>query len=285
MLPTIELGPIQLSTYWLLYGLAALVALSLMARRLIRAGLSEHIALQGLVLVALVALAGSALFRRLALAAQTLATTGQLSWSGGSAFLGALLGASLVTGLYFPRHGLPLRRALDLCIVPVPLGQAIGRLGCLAAGCCYGRPTDSWLGVCLPDSSGVWTARYPTQLIAGAADLLIFVVLVGYERHQRARCRDAGTGATVRAPHLPLEAGMECGSPGLLFLLYMALYCLKRFSTEFLRDSTLSPLIGELNLVHIVTALGFVASLALIIWDKRRTRLRDGRSKPGEHGV
>lgn len=262
MLPTIELGPIQLSTYWLLYGLAALVSLSLMARRLVRAGLSEQIAVQGLVLVPLAALAGSVLFRRLAEAAQTLVATGQFAWGGGSAFLGAFLGGSLAAGLYFPRHGLPLRRAFDLCIVPVPLGQAVARLGCLAAGCCYGRPTDSWLGVYLPDSSGVWMVRYPTQLVASAADLLIFVVLVGYERHQRARCRDDG---------------MYSGTPGVIFLLYTALYCLKRFSTEFLRASALPPLVGPLNMVHLLTGAGFLASAALIFLDRGRKRLRDSR--------
>lgn len=262
MLPSIELGSIHISTYWLMYGLAALVALSLMARRLVRAGLSEQIAVQGLVLVPLAALAGSVLFRRLALAAQTLVATGEIAWGGGSAFLGAFLGASLAAGIYFPRHGLPLRRAFDLCIVPVPLGQAIARLGCQASGCCYGRPTDSWLGVYLPDSGGAWMVRYPTQLIASAADLLIFVVLVGYERRQRSSGQDAG---------------VHSGTPGVTFLLYTALYCLKRFSTEFLRASALPPLIGPLNMVHLLTGVGFLASAALILLDRSRKRLSDSR--------
>ena len=280
MLPTLELGPLHVSTYWLIYGLAALVTLNLMARRLIRGGLSEHVAFQGLLLVALAALAAAGLFAGLPLAVQILITTGRMAWSGGSAFLGALLGAGLAAGLYFPRHGLPLRRALDRCIVPVPLGQAIGRLGCLAAGCCYGRPTDSWLGLYLPDSGGTWMVRHPTQLLASAADLLIFAVLVGYERHQRARCRDANAGATGPVPGPALEADTPCGSPGTLFLLYIALYCLKRFSTEFLRASALPPLIGPLNLVHLITALGFLASVALIIGDSCQRRLREGRSRP-----
>ena len=48
-------------------------------------------------------------------------------------------GAGLV---YVRRHRLPIGKMADLAAPPLALGQAIGRIGCLAAGCCYGRACD-----------------------------------------------------------------------------------------------------------------------------------------------
>jgi phosphatidylglycerol:prolipoprotein diacylglycerol transferase len=47
------------------------------------------------------------------------------------------------------------------------LGLAIGRLGCVVGGCCYGRPTTSRLGVWSSDQR-VIRKRIPTQLIEAA---------------------------------------------------------------------------------------------------------------------
>ena len=100
----------------------------------------------------------------------------------GSAFLGALIGGIAAGWLWFRGVGISTGRAFDLWVVPAPVGQAIGRLGCLAAACCHGKPTDSWLGLHLPDHDGFWAVRFPTQLLSAAADLLIFLILLRLER-------------------------------------------------------------------------------------------------------
>jgi phosphatidylglycerol:prolipoprotein diacylglycerol transferase len=68
-----------------------------------------------------------------------------LSWNtlqSGGVFYGGLLAAIALSLWYMRRHQLPLLKTLDVFAPGVALGHAIGRLGCFAAGCCYGKPTD-----------------------------------------------------------------------------------------------------------------------------------------------
>lgn len=171
---------------------------------------------------------------------------------GGSTIVGVLLGGTLVSLAYCRWHHLPAGRIFDIGCVPVPLGQAIGRLGCLHAGCCYGRPTDSWLGMRLENVHGAVAVRYPTQLIASGANLLILCVLLGIEMHRRQR-------GDERWPF-----------PGALFLTYIMLWCGNRFTVEFLRD-TAPPILGPFTWAHLACGAGFaVAGVAFAVNLARR---------------
>ncbi|HEV2762894.1 MAG TPA: prolipoprotein diacylglyceryl transferase family protein, partial [Pyrinomonadaceae bacterium] len=65
----------------------------------------------------------------------------------GGVFYGGFLGA--VTAGYFlmRRYGLPWWKTADAFAPGIALGQAIGRQGCFAAGCCWGEPTTLPWGV------------------------------------------------------------------------------------------------------------------------------------------
>jgi len=260
MLPTIEIGVLQLNTYWLIYGLAIMAGGMLGYHRLIQGGIPPRQALSGVLLIIWAGAAGSVLLKSLAITLRDLALTGELAWelNRGSAFLGALAGAIGAGWLWFRRRGVPLGRAFDLWIVAVPLGQAIARLGCLAAACCHGKVTTSWLGLYLPDHDGLWAVRYPTQLLSSAADLLIFLALLRLEQ------------AIGRHPQ---RLG-RWRFPGALFVAYALLYSAKRFSIEFLRADTVLPLVGVLTLTHVLCALSFLTALVLGL---REGATRDGR--------
>jgi phosphatidylglycerol---prolipoprotein diacylglyceryl transferase len=60
----------------------------------------------------------------------------------GGTYFGGMLGALLVLIGHSRLAKLPHMQSLDTSAVALPLGHAIGRLGCLAAGCCYGKPTS-----------------------------------------------------------------------------------------------------------------------------------------------
>ena len=267
MFPTIEIGPLHLSTYWVIYGVAIVVGGMLAFHRLVKGGIPVHHATRFVLLPIWGGIVGAFLGGGLASLLRTFIITGTLTWQRGSAFMGALIGYASVALLYCRRYGLPPGRAFDLCGLPIPLGQAIGRLGCLAAGCCCGKATDSWLGMYLPNVHGDWMMRYPTRLMSSAANLLIFIGLLAFERYGRRR-----SALTPTPPLAERPGGGGEGWPfdGFLFLLYVDLYCLKRFTVEFLRD-TPPPLIGPFTLAHIACFVGFLLSTALMLRNLRST--------------
>lgn len=71
------------------------------------------------------------------------------SGGGGFVFLGGLLGAIITAILYSRKRGIPFLRMADTLVPSVAFAQSMGRLGCLMAGCCWGRPADaplpSWI--------------------------------------------------------------------------------------------------------------------------------------------
>jgi phosphatidylglycerol:prolipoprotein diacylglycerol transferase len=58
----------------------------------------------------------------------------------GFVFFGGLLGAALAGWAFTRWRGLSFLRAADYFAVAIPIGHAIGRIGCFFAGCCHGRP-------------------------------------------------------------------------------------------------------------------------------------------------
>lgn len=151
--------------------------------------------------------------------------SGDLSFFGdfrfGFVFFGGLLG-SMVTGVYACRRlGLPYLGTADYFGVALPMGHTLGRLACLFAGCCYGRPTTMPWGVVAGGSPASSTpeelwglALHPTAIYESGADAAIFLWLLFKVLPK------------VKKGKLP---------PGTVFLLYVLLYSCARFVIEFYR--------------------------------------------------
>ena len=104
--------------------------------------------------------------------------------SGGFTFLGGL-----ITGVVFYisaalLFGIKLNIAVNIAVPYLALAHAFGRIGCFLGGCCYGRPTDSFLGVMFPQGSlpaqhfGSHTHLHPTQLYESVGVFIIFFCLI-----------------------------------------------------------------------------------------------------------
>lgn len=97
--------------------------------------------------------------------------------NGGMTFIGGLIGGTAVfLIIYFiARRFLKDRliNALSLAACCILIGHAFGRIGCFFAGCCYGSPTDSFLGVQFP---GHLQKVHPTQLYEAAFLFILFAV-------------------------------------------------------------------------------------------------------------
>ena len=59
-------------------------------------------------------------------------------WQGGLVFYGAALGGFIAFVIYAKKHKLPMLKMADILIPALPLAHAFGRIGCVAAGCCWG---------------------------------------------------------------------------------------------------------------------------------------------------
>src|SRR5438477_8730331 len=66
-------------------------------------------------------------------------------WQGGFSALGAILGIIMIVPFYLKKINIPALATCDLVALYAPLLQAIARLGCFTAGCCYGTLTHSFL--------------------------------------------------------------------------------------------------------------------------------------------
>jgi phosphatidylglycerol:prolipoprotein diacylglycerol transferase len=131
-----------------------------------------------------------------------------LRLAAGKSVLGALLGGYAAVELAKKQLGYP-RATGDRFAIIVPLGLAMGRLGCWFNGCCLGRVCVSPHWWTLPDAQGVprWPA-VPVEFAFNLGALIILSVL----RHRG---------------HFP----------GNLFHLYLIVYGLFRFAHEFLRET------------------------------------------------
>ncbi len=86
----------------------------------------------------------------------------------GFVFYGSLLLAIPVMLWYFKKIKVPILGMLDVMAIVTCIVHGFGRIGCFMAGCCYGLPTDSFLGVIFTDTKcqaePLNTSLHPTQL-------------------------------------------------------------------------------------------------------------------------
>jgi len=111
--------------------------------------------------------------------------------------MGGLLAGTAAFFLYARKQKLPLYELCDAIAAPLALAQGIGRLGCFAAGCCYGVGSDAWCAIrftsaAAHDQTGVplGTPLLPVQLIECAFDLALALLLTFAWRR---RLRPPGT--------------------------------------------------------------------------------------------
>jgi len=137
----LKLGPLALSFYGLAVALGVLAGLAILSLNAPRRGLEVAVVRDFCFWMVLAGLVGS----RLAyVAVHWPEFEGDLAsilayWRGGLMFQGGFIGALLVSWFFLKKEGLAFWPTADVLAPSLALGQALGRLGCLAAGCCYGR--------------------------------------------------------------------------------------------------------------------------------------------------
>lgn len=89
-------------------------------------------------------------------------------------FYGMAIGFVTTWAILTRKNNVQTMKALNTIVPAILSAQIMGRLGCFFAGCCYGSPTDSFLGMQFPYLVGL---RHPTQLYEMAAALIIMIAV------------------------------------------------------------------------------------------------------------
>ncbi len=260
-----RIGNFPVNTYGVLLAAAFLLALLVAARLGARDGLKrERIYDLGLWML-LASIIGSKLLLLVVEPAYRADPLQLLSLDflrSGGVFYGGFLGA-VATGYFLARrYQLPWWTTADAFAPGIALGQAIGRQGCFAAGCCWGKPTNLPWGVEFTELGHAVTGvplgvhLHPTQLYESFAALAIFFFLLWLHRRKR--------------------------FGGQVILAYGVLYALTRFTIEFFRDDPRGDILGLTTVTHlstsqIISLLVGLFALILFILRWRRASLRKDR--------
>ena len=187
-------GPFTLHTYGFLLAVAFLAGLFVAARQARRSGLDANRVTDMAVWVLIAGLLGAkAMLLAVDWAFYSRNPRELISlFQSGGVFYGGLLGGLLVAFWYARHYKLPGLATADALAPGVVLGQAIGRLGCFAAGCCFGRPAAVPWAVTFTDpyaaravGTPVDTPLHPSQLYESFACFLLFFALLAIAGRKR----------------------------------------------------------------------------------------------------
>lgn len=225
----ISIGPVQLPTYGVLVATAFLVALWITGKLAAKAGANKDRIVDLGVACAVAGIIGAKLNMILVDLPEYMADPGRifsLSFlQAAGIFYGGFILALIAAWWFMRRYKLPVLATADLFAPGVAIGHAIGRLGCFAAGCCWGNACDRSWAVTFHDArahelTGVplGVPLHPTQIYESAAEVAIFFWL--YSR--------------IGKPH----------RAGAIIAQYLILYGLTRFVVDFFRNQEQGNFLG-----------------------------------------
>ena len=173
----------------------------------------------------------------------------------GGVFYGGLIAATAVGIAYMRKHRLPAWKIADMGAPSIALGEAIGRWGCFAAGCCYGKPSNGPFGVTFTDpfaNEAVGTPLdvrlHPTQIYLSINALVIFFLLQWAYRRKT--------------------------FDGEVFWLYVLLYAITRGILETFRGDSIRGFLvpGVLSTSQFIGLLAAASATGMLVYLSRRRR-------------
>jgi phosphatidylglycerol---prolipoprotein diacylglyceryl transferase len=247
-----SIGPFTIYSYGVLLAASYLLGLRLAMWRAKKWGLDANRVLDLGIYIIIAALVGAKLlllvvdFDQFSRPEELLT----LARSGG-VFYGGLLLAVAVAFWYIAKHRMPFWTTCDIFAPGIALGHVTGRLGCLAAGCCYGRQTDVPWAIVFTNplaQANVGTPLgiplHPTQIYEAGAALVILAVLLATEQRGRR-------------------------FPGRTFWSYMFLYAVSRYIIEMYRGDPRGTVFEIFSTSQFISVVLAPLSLAMLFWLSR----------------
>lgn len=185
-----EIGSITIYTYGFFIALGALLGFSYMAwqgKKLF--GLTFDQSNSLFILLVLAGVIGGKLFLIFEDPSFYLTNLKKLASGSGFVFYGSFLLAIPTMLWFFKKNKIPTLPMLDVMAVVTCIVHGFGRIGCFMAGCCYGKPTTSILGVIFNDptcqAQPLNTPLHPTQLYEAGFILIILTMLLIFKNRKQ----------------------------------------------------------------------------------------------------
>ena len=164
--------------------------------------------------------------------------------AGGLTIYGAVLGAALGIWIYSKFSNFRFGYFADLVAPGIILAQAVGRVGCILNGCCYGAETSLPCAVVYTDPESyapLGIAVHPTQIYEIVYNLIVFAILLKL----RGRFKPDGS----------------------LFLIYLSLYSLWRVGIDFIREGT--PFLFGLHQAQVTGIIVLAITIPILAYRTR----------------
>lgn len=168
--------------------------------------------------------------------------------SDGFVVYGGIIGGILAGWLYCRVKQVDFWKYFDLVMPSVALAQGFGRIGCLLAGCCYGRETDSLFSITFQNSDFApnHVSLIPTQIYSSILDFLNFGVLLYIAKRKK--------------------------NDGQVAACYLIFYSIGRFVLEFFRGDLIRGSVGVLSTSQFISLFILAAGiLILVVRSKKKT--------------
>lgn len=254
----LKIGPLTIYGYGLMIAIGIVAAYLLGVYRAKKAKLDPNPISTIVVLAVVGGMVGARVLYLITIFREVLANP-SLIWdvSNGFVVYGGIIAGILTIIAYCRIKKISFLAYFDLLMPSVALAQGFGRLGCFLAGCCYGRETNSVIGIVFHNSSyapnGV--RLIPTQLLSSGLNFLHCLLLVWVARHKKG---DGQVGAC-----------------------YLIFYSIGRFILEFFRGDLERGAVGSLSTSQFISLFICVAGIALLIWRKDKW-VRTGKEENHE---
>jgi phosphatidylglycerol---prolipoprotein diacylglyceryl transferase len=164
-------------------------------------------------------------------------------WHGGMSFHGGLIGVLIVGILFSWKNKKSFWKIADLIIVTVPIGLGLGRIGNFINGELYGRVTRVPWGMIFPRGGAL--PRHPSQLYESALEGGVLFLILWFLKDRKL-------------------------TSGGLLALFLSLYGLFRFFVEFFRepDSQLGYILGPFTMGQVLCSFMVIGGVLLLIYLK-----------------
>lgn len=244
MHPEINIFGVRIYSYGLMVSIGLILAIYLLTKRGKEGGYDEDSLFNLSMVAVLCGMVGAKLLYVLVELPDIINDPSLLykNFGSGFVFYGAVFGGILGVYLYSRHKKWKFISILDLFAPAIPLAQAVGRVGCFFAGCCYGRETESPWGLEFNSSliapHGV--KLIPTQVISSAGDFAIFALVLWFDKYRKKR-------------------------EGQSFGFYLVLYSIGRYVVEFLRGDERGTVLNIFSTSQFICIFTFIIGIVLLL--------------------